>query len=407
MLMFFWVTKCIAQVNLSHLSSFAPSWINGAVNGNALNVGSSTINVSLSITNSGGVYGLTNGGTGLPTPSVLASAMTVSGSVSNMQITMDLSNNTQYTDIVYSFSAPVTNVSFRIADIDKANSFSSTYFDQVTITGTNGTSTYLPAISKLNPSSNIVVVSGNVARANSVAGSGGNSASTALDQNGTVDVNFNAVTVNSITIRYGNAAGAQANPAAQAIAIGDLTFSSTATLPVTFHSFTVMSRGNTAELNWSTTFEEDVHYYAIEKSEDGQSFSAVGRVFPDQTYTDIHQYKFSDRVVNGSDVYYRVCEVDKDAERHYSSIRKFTPVFPVSPGIIVTQNLVLLHLQKPENDLSISIFDLNGIHLKTENLRSLSSDYIISFAGKPFGLYVVRLRSARQIIFSGIFRNCR
>jgi hypothetical protein len=81
-------------------------------------------------------------------PTVSGATFTVPGSTARLQVTTNFSSNANYSDIVMTFSAFVTNVSFRIVDIDKNTPGSTTYFDRVTISGSNGSITLNATITK-------------------------------------------------------------------------------------------------------------------------------------------------------------------------------------------------------------------------------------------------------------------
>lgn len=211
---------------LDWANSFTPAWANGALSGTATNIGSgSLINCGVTISTTGGIFALTGGGTGTQTPTVSAATFVVDASSAVNQITMDFASNTDVTTITYNFSGLISNVSFNVADIDKSNATSNTYYDQVVITASNGFTTFNPTLTKRDASDpNFLTISGNTATASTVSGQGGNSASTSADQKGTVIANFGGAVISSVTIQYKNGPGAQANPAAQAIAIGNLSF---------------------------------------------------------------------------------------------------------------------------------------------------------------------------------------
>ncbi|MEI6947471.1 T9SS type A sorting domain-containing protein [Paraflavisolibacter sp. H34] len=207
-------------------TSFSPAWNNGNVNKTASNIGQSGINCTVALTLSGGAYENALGGnSGSKTPTVSGSTFTVPGSTQRLQVTLNLANNSQYCDIKYTFTGPVQNVNFRIADIDKSSATSNSYYDKVTITGSTGTATVLPTLSKYtNTNSNFLSISSNTAQVNTTSGQAGNTESDAQDQNGTINVSFNGLAIRTFTVRYHNATGAQSDPAAQSIAIGNLTF---------------------------------------------------------------------------------------------------------------------------------------------------------------------------------------
>ena len=132
-----------SQINLNWASSFSPSWSNGDLSRTASNINGNSINCTATVTMNGAGFftGVTGNIFGTPTPTVSGAVFTVPGAASRIHLTPNYSSNTSYTDIVFSFSAMTTNVSFRVADIDKNDPTSTTYYDRVTITGSDGITT--------------------------------------------------------------------------------------------------------------------------------------------------------------------------------------------------------------------------------------------------------------------------
>ncbi|MFN8291848.1 MAG: hypothetical protein U0U70_16440 [Chitinophagaceae bacterium] len=188
------------------------------------------------------------------------------------------SNNTSSTTITLSFTAYATNLNFRIADIDKNNSTSTTYYDRVTITGNSTTGTVNPSITKYDATTdpNFLIISSNTAYVNTASGQAGNTASDATDQRGTINVNFGSYSINSVTIVYDNAPGADANPAAQAIAVGDVSFTQS-TLPVTLTDFGGYRQQQDVVLNWKTRQEYNADRFDVERST-GSVWQKIGTV---------------------------------------------------------------------------------------------------------------------------------
>jgi hypothetical protein len=176
-------TNLLAQINLNWATSFSPSWGNGDLTGTASNIGGNSINCSASFIMTGaGVFMPVLGSSGSQSPSVSGAVFTVPGTTNRIQVTPNYNSNSSYTDIVLSFSSMTTNISFRIVDIDKSDASSTTYFDRVTVTGSNGSSTFNPTLTKYDPVTdpNFLVLSGNSAQVNTTSGQAGNTASMPL-----------------------------------------------------------------------------------------------------------------------------------------------------------------------------------------------------------------------------------
>jgi lipoprotein signal peptidase len=338
---FFLTANLLAQTyTLNWASSYAPAWANGATSGTATNIGASGINCTTTITASGGAFGATAGATGTATPTVTGTAFVVGGSAANNQITMDFSTNTQFTDIVYSFSGSITNAVFNIADIDKGTTTSTTYYDKVIVTATDGVTVFNPTITKYVAASAFVAISGNTANANTTSGQGGNSASSAADQNATVIVDFGTAVIKSVTVRYTNAAGADANPAFQAIGIGNISFQKAGLLPVDVVQFTGEFKNTSANLHWFTSNEINVSKYAVERSIDGINFTGVATLPAKLGAT--NDYNFIDDLknINSKNIYYRLQMIDADGKYKFSTVLKITTTNQINKAVSISPNPV-------------------------------------------------------------------
>src|SRR5690242_1590193 len=149
-------------------TSFVTSWLTGVLSGNANNVNSSSVNVTVSMTSNEtpSSSAFTNfTAFSAPIISVGGSPITtqLGSNVPNIVVGANFSNKANYADIVITFNTAVKNVTFNIADIDK-NLFVNDYYDQVTVTGTNsGTPVTNPTLTKLVSGSNYFSISGNTA----------------------------------------------------------------------------------------------------------------------------------------------------------------------------------------------------------------------------------------------------
>lgn len=321
-------TQLNAQpINLNWGASYSPSWANGALTRSATNIGGFGVNCTTTVSMNGlGSFTLALGSSGALTPTVSGATFTVPGATNRLQVTPDFVQNSSYVSIVFSFTSLISNVSFRIVDIDKSSSTSTTYFDRVTITGSDGVSSFNPSITKYDATTdpNFLIISGNVAQVNTTSGQSGNTDSDASDQRGTVNVNFGSAIINSITIRYDNTPGANNNTAAQSIAIGDMSFASY-TLPVNWGSFTGKRQQKDVLLNWYTLQEINSASFEIERSS-GSSWENIGNVIAAGNSYSRQDYQFIDQNAPDGTLFYRLKQLDTDNNFKYSGIIKISSI---------------------------------------------------------------------------------
>lgn len=386
-----------AQINLNWNSSYSPAWANGDMSGTASNIGGNSISCSASVSITGpGNFTNAMGSFGAQTPTVSGAVFTIPGASNRLQITTNYNQNTSYTTVVLSFTSYATNVFFRIADIDKNDPNSTTYFDRVTITGSNGSTTFNPVITKYDAVTdpNFLIISGNTAHVNTTGGQAGNTASDATDQRGTVNVNFGTASINSITIRYDNAPGANNNTASQSVAIGQVSFNQSI-LPSILTDFSGYRQGRNVALNWKTSQEINSAFFELERSY-GSSWEKIGTVAAAGFSSSELRYSFTDINPQGSLLLYRLKQVDKDDKYKYSGIVRINAA-GTEKGITAYPN--------PFNDqFSASVYsplqqsarvvlvDVSGRVMKSENRNLYAGDNNMLLSGLgtlPKGIYQV------------------
>ena len=104
----------------------------------------------------------------------------------------------------------------------------------------------------------------------------------------------------------------------------DITITVVGPLPVELTAFEARLAGATALLTWTTSQEHNNAYFAIERSFDGQSFQAVGRVAGAGNSSARLEYQFTDTPVGqpaGTVLYYRLRQVDYSGDVNYSPVR--------------------------------------------------------------------------------------
>lgn len=360
-------------------SSFSPAWGIGTTTGNAYNIGGSGINCSVDIVKSGGVYASYGG---YSAPIVNSGMMSVGGSSSNILVALDYSNPSQYTDITFTFSSPVYNLSFNLGDIDRLDNMSNSYFDRVTITGTIGATSVLPTLTKYDAVTdpNFLIISGNKAYVNKANGMAGNTASNASDQKGTIKINFTGEMISSFTIHYDNLGGVTSDPGVQFIGLGNLSFSKPSPLSVQLTSFEAQSNAGNNTLKWQTVNESEMAYYAIERSENGRDFSEAGRVISHNSNA-AAEYSFLDNNIRASNYYYRLKMVNNDGSFTYSKtvLVRFSSdagmkVFPT----VFTSSLTIILSSLKDETIPLMVMDLSGKTVYQRSYKAKRGDNAFS-----------------------------
>jgi hypothetical protein len=101
-------------------------------------------------------------------------------------------------------------------------------------------------------------------------------------------------------------------------------------VPVELVSFTANIAKGTAVLSWKTATENNNSGFEVERSLDGKSFVKVGFVRGHGTTTKMNTYKFSDKLQNAGEFYYRLKQIDFNGTYKYSDVVKATSMVPKS-----------------------------------------------------------------------------
>lgn len=96
-------------------------------------------------------------------------------------------------------------------------------------------------------------------------------------------------------------------------------------LPVTWISFDAQFQQNHIVLNWVTENAENNHFYTLEKSNDGEHFNELNRIYVEQGIgSEKHEYTLNDEQVNAIN-YYRISQTDINGQTSFYKTIKLVP----------------------------------------------------------------------------------
>lgn len=170
-------------------------------------------------------------------------------------------------------------------------------------------------------------------------------------------------------------------------------------LPVQLLRFNAAKEGNMARLKWNTAHEQNLKEFVLERSSDGQSFTAVTTILSKGGTT--NDYMYSDPLAGLAlkKLYYRLQQVNSDGSYTYS------PVAAISLGkealleTLVTPNpsrgeVNLVIRSSEDGNATVRIHDMSGRLVMTKVIRLLpgSTTWNIS-AEKHFvsGTYLLKM----------------
>ena len=167
-------------------------------------------------------------------------------------------------------------------------------------------------------------------------------------------------------------------------------------LPLKMLTFKGALKENAVHLDWTTANEYNTGGFEVERSTDGEIYTALGWVNSLGSAA-LNSYTYTDNsVVKGNKYYYRLKQVDKDGKFVYSSIvivaylsdKNWVNVYP-NP---VKDNLFIQRQNGSYSNTSIVITDVSG-KVVFQNNSTLSTTLKVETANWSNGVYIIKLNS--------------
>ncbi len=175
-------------------------------------------------------------------------------------------------------------------------------------------------------------------------------------------------------------------------------------LPVELLSFTGYHDGQNNVLNWITASEKNVEQFIVEKSIDGESYSAIGIVGANGNSIIPQDYKYYDSEFTQGNNYYRLKIVDTDGKFEYSNIIIIdvnktqlddspTQVISVYPNPTENKTNVEMYVNESKATFHIKVVNLLG-QIMTTDLKTFSkglNKFEIDASNYAQGAYVISI----------------
>lgn len=116
-------------------------------------------------------------------------------------------------------------------------------------------------------------------------------------------------------------------------------------LPVELQAFTVMTKDNQVQLDWSTASEFNTSYFTVERSADGSQWEQLAKVAAAGTSNSALDYHFTDTQPLPGLSYYRLKQTDLDAHEMYLGTR--------TARTAARQSISISPVPNPGNTISI------------------------------------------------------
>ncbi|RSK46526.1 right-handed parallel beta-helix repeat-containing protein [Hymenobacter perfusus] len=186
-------------------------------------------------------------------------------------------------------------------------------------------------------------------------------------------------------------------------------------LPVTLTSFTAQAAGQDTKLAWATAQEVNNDRFVVERSFDGQTFTAISEVKGQGTKTTATAYSAVDAQAatkaQGRVVYYRLRQVDTDGTEAFSSVQ--TVSFPaaartaveVYPNPATSSVDARLDLSgAAQGTYQVTITDMTGRTVRTLSRQGGTND-LLEVTSLPTGSYLVQVQGNSQVFTKRLIKE--
>lgn len=176
-------------------------------------------------------------------------------------------------------------------------------------------------------------------------------------------------------------------------------------LPVKLVSFSGYYNGTANLLMWTTSFEQNVAGFYLERSTDGKNFTTVDYISSAASGGNSNgplQYSYADRGVQGRQYYYRLKQADLDGKYSLSGIvlikgnkASQLSIIGILPNPVKDRASLLVNTPKMQT-LTVEVFTYAGnLALRRQAVVNEGSNTIpLDLGSLSSGAYVVRLSSA-------------
>ncbi len=158
-------------------------------------------------------------------------------------------------------------------------------------------------------------------------------------------------------------------------------------------------------LNWSTAYEEDNAVFIVERSNDGSTFTDIGKVDGAGTSAEIRQYNFLDIMANAERSFYRLKQVDQDGTFSYGDVvaipQVYTNNFMVARmSNVATQDNFMWTIDAiKDGDMTLTVSNLLGEQVYFDELMLTAglNDLSVDLSSNPEGIYKIAMTMEDEV----------
>ena len=166
-------------------------------------------------------------------------------------------------------------------------------------------------------------------------------------------------------------------------------------LPVKYLGFSAVRKNADVLVQWATSQEMNANYYEIERSEDGASWTLIGKVNAAGTTSNTTNYSFTDRNVNSKTAYYRIKQIDLDGRFEYTAVKTVKGEGNAVNVAAVRGNIVLQFSKQVQGQVEVRLVSISGHVVSRQLLNRPVGQLILPATYK--GNYIVTVSDQQDI----------
>ena len=179
----------------------------------------------------------------------------------------------------------------------------------------------------------------------------------------------------------------------------DIELKATIIVPVNFLSVNVNRCATSSHIVWKTSDEQGVSHYEVQRSYDGNFFTAIGTLTALNNAA-LTQYSFSDQHRSEKKLFYRIVSVDVDGKRMFSKVIQSEAKAKNGFSVIAVQKtgVDLFATSGAGNAYLYVLTDAAGRVVQKGNINSIGSRVHIPLNGASLsGTYILSLIDQNQM----------
>jgi len=174
-------------------------------------------------------------------------------------------------------------------------------------------------------------------------------------------------------------------------------------LPVKLLSFEAKANSEGTNISWSATDEDDLKYYVVEKSADGNKWKEISHITP-AVSRQTNTYTITDNEENKSTVYYRLRQINANGSSAYSkTVKLMTSSLQTIHSYASNKRInVQINTKNGDEDYVFDIYTITGVKVMSSEYKAGTGINQFNFelpstSGRGIFLLSVRNKSGKPI----------